>query len=86
MKAPVRAALVAPVTFTDLNAEAVTGLKARPFREFVREHHIPHARVGRRIVVRVDRFLEAIDRLSGAKPLAAWSEDNVIELAVRGHR
>ncbi len=83
MKAPTTA--TPPVTFTDANAPIVVGLSPRQLRTFVREHRVPHARVGRRILVRVDRFLEAVDLLSGAQPRTAWSEDALIKsMAGRG--
>jgi hypothetical protein len=82
------APLAAAVTFTDATALAVVGLNARQLRTFVREHAVPHARVGRRMVVRVDHYLEVIDRLSGARAPAAWNEADIIELAAarRGSR
>jgi hypothetical protein len=80
-------ATVAPITVSDATALAVVGLTPRQFRAFVREQGIPRVRVGRRTLVRVDRLLEAIDRLSGATPrpcAAAWDEQATIEAAARG--
>jgi hypothetical protein len=71
---------VAAITFTDATAPAVAGLTPRQLREFVREHALPHARVGRRMVVRVDLYLAAIDRLSGGSP--ASSGESYDEAAV----
>ena len=78
------AVALAALTFTDANAPSVVGLTPRQLRAFVRKHRVPHAKIGRRVVVRVDRFLEALDSLSGAKPRPAWNEDNIIALAARG--
>ncbi len=73
----------APVTFSDANAPAVVGLSPRQLRAFVLRHSVPHCRAGRRMVVRVDRFLEAVDRLSGAEPRAVWSEDAIVAMAAQ---
>ncbi len=56
--------VVAPATVTDLTAPAVIGLEARTFREFVGREHVPHARLGHRIVARVDDVLAALDRVA----------------------
>ncbi len=76
----------APVTFTDANAPAIVGLSPRQLRAFVVRHSVPHCRAGRRMVIRVDRFLEAVDRLSGAEPRAAWSEDAIVAMAAQSLR
>jgi len=47
----------------------VLGMSPRNFRDFVRKHSIPHARVYRRTIARLDRVLEALDLLSGVQPL-----------------
>jgi hypothetical protein len=70
--------IAAAVTFTDATAPAVVGLTPRQLRAFVREHNVPHARVGRRLVIRVDRYLEAIDRLSGVASREAWCEADLV--------
>ena len=80
------AALATAIVVSDATAPAVLGLTGRQFRAFLREHDVAHAKIGRRTVARVDRVLEALDRLAGAIPLAAWSEDNVVALAARGRR
>jgi hypothetical protein len=41
-------------------------LEPRTFREFIAQHRVRHARVGRRIVARVDDVLGALDGLSAA--------------------
>ena len=78
MKRPL---LTEPVTFTDATAPAIVGLSARQLRLFVVRHAVPHCRSGRRMIIRVDRFLEAVDRLSGAEPRDSWSEDAVVRMA-----
>lgn len=55
---------VAPVTFTDLTAPIVVGLEPRQLRDFVAKHRVPHLRDGKRLIVRVDTFLAAFDRLA----------------------
>jgi hypothetical protein len=74
---------VPSVTFTDEHALAATGLEPRRFRELVKARGIPFARVGRRMVVRVDDWLRAVDALSGAapRPAPAWDEQATIEAA-----
>jgi len=64
---------------------ACVGLTSRQFRAFVREHHVPHARIGRRTCARLDHVLAAIDRLSGAD-LPQWNEGDVIRRAASGRR
>jgi hypothetical protein len=81
VKAPTVTA--APVTFTDANAPAVAGMTPRQCREFVHKNNIPFARAGRRMLIRVDRFLEVVDRLSGAEPHHVYDESAVIERAAR---
>ena len=78
---------VAPITVSDATALATVGLTPRQFRAFVQEHGIPRVRIGRRTIVRVDRLLEVVDRLSGATPrlsAAAWDEEATIKAAARG--
>jgi hypothetical protein len=70
---------------SDATAMACLGLTPRQFRAFVREHQVPHARIGRRTCARMDHVLATIDRLSGAA-LPAWSEDEVIARAAGGRR
>jgi hypothetical protein len=74
------------VVVSDLTSLAVLGLTARQFKAFLRERQVPHFRQGRRTLARVDRVLEALDRLAGAQPLPEWNEASVIELAARGGR
>lgn len=62
------AALVAnPATISDLTCH-VHGLEARQFRELVAREEIPHVRIGRRLVVRTEAFLAALERLETAPP------------------
>jgi hypothetical protein len=83
-----RAAVVlAAVVISDATSLAALGLTGRQFKAFVREHAIPHAKVGRRTVARLDRVLEAIDRLSGVaeprRPASSWDEAAVVAMAAR---
>jgi hypothetical protein len=74
------------VLVSDATALPAVGLSPRQFKTFVREHAVPHAKVGRRTVARLDRILEAIDRLSGvAEPRrpASWDEAAIVEMAAR---
>jgi hypothetical protein len=83
---PARVGLIAPVLVSDATSFAIVGLTPRQFRAFVREHGVPHAKIGRRTVVRLDRLLEVHDRLSGAeprRPSAAWDEDTIVAMAAR---
>jgi hypothetical protein len=74
-----------PLAVSDATALAVVGLTPRQFRRFVAEAGIPHAKVGRRTLVRADALLEALDRLSGASPRpSAWDEAAVVASAARG--
>jgi hypothetical protein len=51
---------VVPLTITDRTAPHVLGLEPRAFREFLVERSVPHVRLGRRVVARVDDVLEAL--------------------------
>ena len=55
---------IVPATVTDLTAPTVLGLEPRQFRELVAREAIAHARVGHRMIVRLDVFLEALDRMA----------------------
>jgi hypothetical protein len=57
---------VAPATVTDRTAPLVLGLEPRAYRELVSRLHVPHARIGRRVVARVDDVLAAFDRIARA--------------------
>jgi hypothetical protein len=57
------AAPVASCTITDQSCAAATGFEPRQFRDFIFAKKIPHVRHGRRIVVRTDAWLAAIQRL-----------------------
>jgi hypothetical protein len=76
-------AAIAPVTFTDKTSREVTGLTWRQARGFCLLNNVPIAKVGRRSVVSVARFVEAVDRAAGAEPRRAWDAAEVIELAAR---
>ncbi len=57
---PTASLAVAPATVTDRTAPLVLGA----YREFVTRLAVPHARIGRRIVARVDDVLAAFDRIA----------------------
>ncbi|HEV3189112.1 MAG TPA: hypothetical protein VGY54_01375 [Polyangiaceae bacterium] len=66
---------VLPVTVTDQSAPAIVGLEARQFREFLRAERVRHARLGKRVIARVDDVLEALDRVAGRQ--ASGNEPHV---------
>jgi hypothetical protein len=61
---------IVPVTVTDRTAPAVLGLEPRVFRELVARERIPHAVIGRRIVVAAQDVLDALGRIA-ARPVEA---------------
>jgi len=87
IRAAVGMGAIPVVLVSDATALPAVGLSPRQFKAFVREHAVPHAKVGRRTVARLDRILEAIDRLSGvAEPrrsVSAWDEAAIVEMAAR---
>ena len=81
-----RSAVVPPIVISDETAPRDVRMASRRFRRFVRKHAIPHVLDGRRMYVRADRFLDALDRLSGVDPrrsAQAWDEDAVVRLAAQ---
>jgi hypothetical protein len=54
-----------PACVSDRTAPAVLGLEPRTFREWVAREGIPAARIGKRVVVRLQDALAALDRASG---------------------
>jgi hypothetical protein len=66
---------ITPVLISDENAPAVVGLEPRQFREFVTRHGVEHARDGKRLLVRVDVFLAAIQELETAARQAPVDDD-----------
>ena len=65
--------VVAPATVTDRTCAAVLGLEPRAYRAWLAAAGIPHARIGRRVVARVDDVLAAVTRL------ASTTTTNVVE-------
>ena len=61
-KSPVRAA---PLAISDTTSLPILGLTPRQFRTFLRDHGVPFAKIGRRVVARADDVMATIDRLSG---------------------
>jgi hypothetical protein len=68
---------VAPVTVTDRTSALVLGIEPRAYRAFVVRERIPHARLGRRIVARIEDILAALDRLAGKiePPVAPFPDE-----------
>lgn len=58
------ALIVQPAAVSDRTSAAVLGLDARPYREFLVREQVPFARVGRRVVARLDLVLAALDRVA----------------------
>ena len=69
------------VVISDQTAFAVVGLDARQFRRFLRENNVAHTTVHRHPLARLDDFLAALDRLSGAEQRSDWSEERMIARA-----
>jgi hypothetical protein len=66
---------VAPATATDRTAHLVFGLEPRAFRNMIVARGIRHARIGRRLIVRVDDVLEALDALAAQQGTGAPRRD-----------
>lgn len=58
---------VMPATATDLSAPAVFGLEAEPFRATVRKLGCRHVIVGKRMIVTVADFVDALERAATAE-------------------
>jgi hypothetical protein len=54
---------VGAVTISDATSEALAGIKPRPFREIILRHKVAHARIGKRVVVRVEVWRGFVERL-----------------------
>ena len=76
MKEPVQVLLV-----SDATAMQSVGLTPRRFRELIRELGIPHARAGRRMLVRADLLLAAVDKIAGVPACTAAGYDEAALLA-----
>ena len=57
---------VSPLAVTDRTCAAVLGIEPRVFRELLVRESVSHARLGRRVVARVEDVLAALDRLAVA--------------------
>jgi hypothetical protein len=55
---------VVPITVTDRTCALVLGLEPRVYRALVVRERIPHARLGRRMVARIEDILAVFDRLA----------------------
>ncbi len=65
---------IAPATVTDLTAAQVLGLEPRPFRELLVREAVRHARVGQRVIARVEDVLAALDSVAERQRSGADSE------------
>lgn len=76
---------VVVLTVSDATSLESLGLTGRQFRKFLKEHNVPHARVGRRTIARADLVLAAIDHMSGGAPRPAptWDEGATVAAAAR---
>lgn len=77
---PTQVVLPFAITDDDASCFPVIGLTARRLREFVRTFAIPHARLGRRLVVRLTDIDEALSRQVGT--VAAERGDDEFETSV----
>jgi hypothetical protein len=75
-----------PLCVTDKTSVAVFGVPWRTLRAWLDAAGIPYTKIGRRPIVRVDRVLDAIDRMSGAAPRDDWSEQAVVDRIAAGRR
>jgi hypothetical protein len=55
---------IVPATVSDLSCAAVLGLEPRQYKELVIREGVRHARIGHRVVVRLDVILAVLDRLA----------------------
>ena len=62
---------IAPLSITDRNCDALTGLAPRAWRKALVSMQVPHTKAGRRTICRADDWLAAISRQAGAGPLVA---------------
>ncbi len=53
-----------PALVSDLTAPLLVGIEPRHFREFLSRERVPHARVGHRVIARMEHVVAAIDRLA----------------------
>ena len=55
---------VTPATVSDRTCAAILGLEPRVFRDLLVREGIQHAKIGRRVVARLEHVLAEIDRLA----------------------
>jgi hypothetical protein len=67
---------IVPQTITDLTCPTAAGFEPRTFREVVAREGIPHARIGRRIVVLTCDWLDAIERIGRRQSGDSAIDDN----------
>jgi hypothetical protein len=82
---PRPAIAVAPVAISDLNCEAVGGLKPWKFRALLATHtDIPRSRDGHTLIVLVAHFYELLDRLrvdaNAAEPVDVPDDDQPMSI------
>jgi excisionase family DNA binding protein len=59
---------VTPLSITDRNCAALTGIPPRGWRKALVAMQVPHTKVGRKTICRSDDWLAAISRQAGAGP------------------
>ena len=73
---------IAPLSITDRNCDALTGLAPRAWRKALVSMQVPHTKAGRRTICRADDWLAAISLRAGAGPLVAPEPTMTVKLAV----
>jgi hypothetical protein len=68
---------IAPATASDLTAPVVFGLESWQYRELLRSEGIEHARVGKRVIARVDDVVEALARIAARQRTVPPPESRV---------
>ncbi len=66
---------IAAALVTDLTAPVVVGLEAWQFRQLVKDERIPHARVGQRVIAKVEDVVSAVEQLAKRQSGAPANDD-----------
>jgi hypothetical protein len=66
---------IAAALVTDLTAPALLGLEAWQFRELVKAERIPHARLGQRVIAKVEDVVVAVEQLGKRQSGAPANDD-----------
>jgi hypothetical protein len=62
---------ITPLSVTDRNCDALTGLAPRGWRKALVVMQVPHTKIGRKTICRSDDWLAVISRQAGVGPLVA---------------